>query len=151
MGSELLGVLRYLTPVGTEITLNIGPHALCGLGRLIAVVKVNSLDVNKELLRRRYVVKFVVWPNSYDHGRFEALRSAMLEAKEFERGIWCATDPLEEIPLVYRDKIFGHPRYIGDFETKRYVRFERMEEIPLKNRVYFFRHDAVVDAGYTPK
>ncbi|MCL0086329.1 5'-nucleotidase C-terminal domain-containing protein [Thermodesulfovibrionales bacterium] len=150
-GERATEALRRLLPIGTEIRLKTGPRKLCGLGRLLAVIKLDGTDVNKKLLQQGYVVTFVVWPNSYDHGRFEALRSAMLEAKKFERGIWCATDPLEEIPLVYRDRIFGHPRYIGDFETKRYVRFERMEEIPLKNRVYFFRHDAVVEAGYTPK
>ncbi|MCL0063546.1 alkaline phosphatase [Peptococcaceae bacterium] len=152
-GQRATDYLASLIPVGTEITLYTDRRKLDGLGRLLANINIKrgDLDVNAEMLRQGHAVSYVVWPNSYYDRRFEVLRSAMVEAMQNERGIWNPADPLEEIPLKYRKRKFGWApeQYIGNFDTKEYVKFQDMSVVPIENRVYFFSYDAVIAAGYT--
>ena len=150
-GQRATQFLEYLLPTGTEITLTMDQRNLCGRGRLLATVEKGALNVNKQMLQQGYAAKFVVWPNSHYDGRFEALQGAMMEAKWAGRGIWSPSDRLEELPLEYRNRVSGAPLYIGDFTTKKYVPFENMQQIDVENRVYFFRHDAVITAGYVSR
>ena len=81
--------LRNMLPPGTEITLRVCQVKTCAkLGRLLAHIKKGDLNVNKEMLRQGYALTYVVWPNNTEGGRFEALRSALVEARQNKRGIW---------------------------------------------------------------
>ena len=150
-GQRATDYLASLIPVGTEITLYTDQVKVDKFNRLLANIKKGDLDINAEMLRQGHAVSYVVWPNNYYNGRFEVLRSAMVEAKQNERGIWNPVDPLEEIPLKYRERKLGYApeQYIGNFDTKEYVKFKDMLDVPIENRVYFFSYDVVIAAGYT--
>lgn len=143
--------LKQLLPKRTEVTLVTDQVELDGFGRLLAYVYKGDLDVNEELLRKGHAVTYVIWPNTHDTNRYEIYRNAMLEAKNAGLGIWDPSNPLQELPFEYRDRMFdeSQDKVVGDFYTKEYVDPADYQLIPVENRVFFFTEQDAIDAGYT--
>ena len=113
--------LLRLAPPQTELRLETEQMHIDPFGRLLAhAIRLDGLDVNKELLRLGQAVLFVIWPNV---GRFEDYRAAEIEAQAEGRGVWNPANPLTELPFEYRLRIDRDTpfRPVGDFFTRRYV------------------------------
>lgn len=140
--------LKELLPIGTEIRLVPGEEEIDAYGRLLAHLYVGDLDVGKEMIRLGYAVPYFIAPN-LEH--FEDYRAAYYEAKASNRGIWSTGQPLEQLPYEFRFTLHGCPdKYVGDYETKKYVIPSKWEEIETGNRVFFFTKEDAVAAGYSP-
>ncbi|WLD93112.1 5'-nucleotidase C-terminal domain-containing protein [Alkalihalobacillus sp. AL-G] len=139
--------LQRLLPQGTEVTIEVGEEALDSYGRLLAHIHKGDMDVNEEMVRLGRAVPYFIYPN-LEH--FESYSSAAKEAIENGRGMWDPDNPIDELPYEFRFNSRGGPdKFVGDYFTKQYVAPEKWEDIPVKNRVFFFKEQDAIDAGYT--
>jgi endonuclease YncB( thermonuclease family) len=142
--------LLRLAPPQTELRLETEPMRIDPFGRLLAhAIRLDGLDVNKELLRLGQAVLFVIWPNV---GRFEEYRAAEIEAQAEGRGVWNPANPLTELPFEYRLRIDRDTpfRPVGDFFTRRYVEPADYRRVDINNRVFFNNSADAASAGYLP-
>jgi endonuclease YncB( thermonuclease family) len=147
-GTDAKNYLTQLLPPGTPVTIETDVEDTDAYGRLLAHVWKGSLDVNKEMLRQGYAVTYYIWPNMK---YFEDYQAAYLEAKQNGRGIWNPSNPLQELPFEFRDRVSGssQDKYVGDYYTKKYVDPVDYKQIPIENRVFFFTESDAINAGYT--
>ena len=142
--------LLRLAPPQTELRLETEQMRIDPFGRLLAhAIRLDGLDVNKELLRLGQAVLFVIWPNV---GRFEEYRAAEIEAQDQGRGVWNQASPLTELPFEYRLRIDRESpfRPVGDFFTRRYVDPPDYRRVDVNNRVFFNNSTDAASAGYLP-
>ena len=142
--------LLRLAPPQTELRLETEQMHIDPFGRLLAhAIRLDGLDVNKELLRLGQAVLFVIWPNV---GRFEEYRAAEIEAQAEGRGVWNPTNPLTELPFEYRLRIDRDTpfRPVGDYFTRRYVDAGDYKRVDVNNRVFFNNTTDASSAGYSP-
>lgn len=140
--------LESLLPVGTVIRVKPGVESIDAYGRLLAHIYKDELDINQELIRLGHAVPYFIGPN-LEH--FDEYRAAYLEAKEAERGIWNPAQPLEQLPYEFRFTLRGGPdKFVGDYDTKKYVIPTRWQEVDTGNRVFFYEKSVARAAGYEP-
>ena len=139
--------LLRLAPPQTELRLETEQMHIDPFGRLLAhAIRLDGLDVNKELLRLGQAVLFVIWPNV---GRFEDYRAAEIEAQDQGRGVWNQSSPLTELPFEYRLRIDRDTpfRPVGDFFTRRYVEPSDYRRVDVNNRVFTMKSSAFSDSS----
>jgi micrococcal nuclease len=78
--------------LGKRIELFYDVECTDRFNRTLAYVKVGNIDVNAELIRRGYGCVLHIPPNGTD--RVEEMRAHQTEAKDANRGLWGACDPL---------------------------------------------------------
>ncbi len=128
--------LKSRVAVGSKVTLTFERKACDGFKRLIARVLDGSTDINREMIVKGYAVNYCIAPNTdhcADYG-FEA-------QKNMDQKIGIFSDPDLKLPYIWRqeagdEEMFSY--WIGDIETKDVIPSERMEEIPLGRRVFFY-------------
>lgn len=140
--------LEEMLPVGTSIRVEPGVESVDAYGRLLAHIYKDELDINKELIRLGHAVPYFIGPN-LEH--FEEYRAAYQEARAAERGIWNAANPLDKLPYEFRFTLRGGPdKFVGDYDTKKYVIPTRWQEVETGNRVFFYEKSVARAAGYEP-
>ena len=152
-GEAATRYLESVMPVGSEVIIVVDEVKLGNRGRLLAYVIKDGMNINEEMLRSGNAVTYVVSPNSMNDRRFNSMRNAMKKAMENNRGIWNEGSPIAEIPLKYRERMFGSAaeEFIGDFNTRKYVPFSRMEEVAIEDRVIFFSLADAINANFASK
>ncbi|WP_373228729.1 thermonuclease family protein [Cohnella sp.] len=150
-GNAAKAYLKNLLPSGTKITLVTDVVEKDAFDRLLAYVYKGTLDVNKDLVEKGYAETYVIWPNSHDSERYESLRNAMISARNNGLGIWNSSNPLQERPFEYRDRMFDEvqDKYVGDFYTKKYVDPADYKLIKIEDQVFFFSEQDAINAGYS--
>lgn len=148
-GNAATNYLKSVLPSGTEITLVTGQEEVDGFGRLLAYVFKGNMDVNRSILENGHAVSYFIWP--FEDAKFEDYRGAMLTAMNGNIGIWDTTNPLEELPFEYRDRMFNDQpdKYVGNYFTKEYVTPLNYTQVPIEDRVFFFTEQDAQSAGYT--
>lgn len=149
-GEEATAYLKQLLPEGTEVKIVLGEEEKDDYGRLLAHIGKGKTDINEEMIRQGKAVPYFIYPN-FD--RFEEYRKALKEAVAEKRGIWNPEDPLKELPFEFRLRVGNRKpdKFVGDFATKEYVAPEKYREVPLENRVFFWREEDAKRAGYTKR
>lgn len=140
--------LKQLLPAGTKITMVTDQEEKDSYGRLLAHVFKGTLDVNKEMLRKGHAVTYYIWPNML---YFTDYRTAQQAAQSEGLGIWNPNDPLTELPFEFRLRIDGRQpdKYVGNYDTKKYVNPADYKQVDVNNRVFFFTEQDALAAGYT--
>ncbi|EIJ78288.1 non specific extracellular endonuclease cleaving RNA and DNA [Bacillus methanolicus PB1] len=149
-GTAAKNYLTQLLPSGTKVTIETDTEETDAYGRLLAHIHKGTLDVNKEMVRQGHAVTYYIWPNML---HFEEYQQAYLEAKQNGRGMWNPSNPINELPFEFRDRVSGQPqdKYVGDFYTKLYVSPADYQQVPIEKRVFFFTESDAQAAGYTKK
>ncbi|SFJ65011.1 thermonuclease family protein [Thermoflavimicrobium dichotomicum] len=147
-GTNAKNYLTQLLPSGTQVTIETDTEEKDSYGRLLAHIKKGTLNINKEMVRQGHAVTYYIWPNMK---YFTEYQSAYLEAKQNGRGMWNPSNPINELPFEFRDRISGQPqdKYVGDYYTKTYVDPANYKQIPIEKRVFFFNESDAISAGYT--
>jgi 2',3'-cyclic-nucleotide 2'-phosphodiesterase/3'-nucleotidase/5'-nucleotidase len=144
--------INTLLKAGDEITLKVGEEATDVYGRLLAQVvrKSDGMNVNLEMVRLGYAATYFIWPIDSD---YEVYSQAVQEAHDAKHGIWSDTNPLLELPFVFRAREQGKGllRQVGNYFTKLYVSPDKWAEVPVEARVFFASEDEAKANGYTPQ
>ncbi|WP_117168312.1 5'-nucleotidase C-terminal domain-containing protein [Paraliobacillus sediminis] len=150
-GEEASAYLKELLQPGDTVTLKVGEEATDNYGRLLAqVINKDGINTNLEMVEKGYAVTYFIWPFE-DGGDYDLYQDAVKKAKDNEIGIWDPTDPLNELPFVFRtnidDGIFDKP--VGNSDTKEYVQPADWEDVPVEKRTFFWTEEEAVAQGYT--
>ncbi|QYR22682.1 5'-nucleotidase C-terminal domain-containing protein [Paenibacillus sp. sptzw28] len=151
-GNAAKAHLNTLLRPGDQVTLKVGQEATDDYGRLLAQVirKSDGMNVNLQMVRDGFAVTYFIWPISDD---FELFSQAVKEAKSAGLGIWSASNPLLELPFVFRAREQGKGllRYVGNYATKRYVAPEDWGKVPVESRIFFASEQEAQANGYAPE
>lgn len=143
--------INTLLKAGDEITLRVGEEATDDYGRLLAQVirRSDGMNVNVEMVKQGYAVSYFIWPIGND---YETYSRAVKDAHDAKRGIWSETNPLQELPFVFRAREQGKGllRYVGDYYTKTFVSPDKWANVPVEARVFFASEEEARANGYTP-
>jgi hypothetical protein len=99
------------------------------------------------MLEKGFAVTYYLYPNlKY----FKEFQTANVSAKKNGKGIWNPNNPLAEHPFEFRLRISNKTsnKYVGNYYKKEYVVPEKYKQIPVENRVFFFRESDAISAGY---
>ncbi len=141
--------LRGLLPQRTKITIQTDVEVLDIYGRVLGHVirEKDKFNTNREQLRMGHAVTYVIWPNVMN---FEDYRAAQKEAQNNGRNIWNPSNPLTELPFLYRCRIDNCTlsKPVGDWYTKKYVDPADWAKVDVNNRVFFWTEIDAINAGY---
>lgn len=150
-----LAAKHYMETVlqpGDEIVLKIGEEATDEYGRLLAQVvrKSDNLNVNLHMVNQGHAVTYFIWPIG-SLGEYDQYQSAVKAAKDQGIGIWNSTNPLMELPFVFRARFSGEglSRPVGNSDTKIYVDKEAWASVPVDKRIFFNTEADAIESGYT--
>ncbi|MCF6136406.1 lamin tail domain-containing protein [Pseudalkalibacillus berkeleyi] len=148
-GNAATDYLKSVLPSGTEVTLVTGAEEVDGFGRLLAYVFKGNMDVNRSMLENGHAISYFIWP--FEDPKFEDYRNAMITGMNNKVGVWDASNPLEELPFEYRDRMFNDQpdKYVGNYFSKEYVTPQNYTQVPIEDRVFFFTEQDAQSAGYT--
>ncbi len=151
-GQRATAYMGELLQPGDKVRVKVGAEPLDNYGRLLAQVirDEDGLNTNLEMVKQGLAVTYFIWPVG-DEAEYEQYQSAVLEAKETEKGIWNPADPLAELPFVFRTRYEGDEldKYVGNSDTKEYVAPQDWESVPVEKRVFFWDTAQAASAGYT--
>lgn len=149
LGEQAKQYLNTLLKAGDQVVLKVGSEPLDSYGRLLAQVvrKSDGLNTNLEMVEKGYAVTYFIWPISDD---YEVYSQAVKRAYDAKLGIWSETEPLMELPFVFRAREQGKGllRSVGNYYTKEYVEPEAWEAVPVEARVFFASNQEAEANGY---
>jgi 2',3'-cyclic-nucleotide 2'-phosphodiesterase (5'-nucleotidase family)/endonuclease YncB( thermonuclease family)/ribosomal protein S20 len=152
LGEASKAYMNELLQAGDEIILKIGDEPTDAYGRLLAQVirQSDNLNTNLEMVRKGQAVTYFIDPIG-DEETYNQFQAAVKEAKDSELGIWSETNPLLELPFVFRTNddngIFD--KFVGNSDTKVYVAPDKWENVPVEKRIFFWTEADAQAAGYT--
>lgn len=136
-----------MLPVGECVEIHVGDEAFDQYGRLLAIVMKEKQNMNEEMIGIGMAVPYFIYPNL---DNFEEYGNAVVRAKEAGNGLWNPQRPIDELPYEFRFNKRGGPnKFVGNYETKRYVEPEKWESIPIDDRVFFLEEKDATKAGYS--
>jgi 2',3'-cyclic-nucleotide 2'-phosphodiesterase (5'-nucleotidase family)/endonuclease YncB( thermonuclease family)/DNA/RNA endonuclease YhcR with UshA esterase domain len=143
--------LNSLLQAGDEVILKVGEEVSDDYGRLLAQVirKSDGLNINLEMVEKGYASTYFIWPIGDDYEVYSQAATAAYDAK---LGIWNESNPLLELPFVFRAREQGKGllRYVGNYYTGKYVVPEEWARIPVEARVFFVSAEEAEANGYAP-
>ncbi|HYF84762.1 MAG TPA: 5'-nucleotidase C-terminal domain-containing protein [Clostridia bacterium] len=150
-GEAAKAYLNTLLEAGDEVIIKVGEEATDDYGRLLAQVirKSDGLNINLEMVEEGYASSYFIWPIGDD---YEVYSQAAKTAYDARLGIWNETNPLLELPFVFRAREQGKGllRYVGNYYTGKYVVPEEWAKIPVEARVFFVSAEEAEANGYAP-
>mgnify|MGYP005841008841 CR=1 FL=1 len=148
-GEASKAYLNSLLKAGDEVILKVGDEATDDYGRLLAQVvrKSDNMNVNLEMVERGHASTYFLWPIGDE---YEIFSQAVLRAYTAKLGIWNETNPLMELPFVFRAREQGKGllRFVGNYYTKKYVKPEEWAKVPVEARVFFSSEEEAKANGY---
>ncbi|WP_397378176.1 DUF6359 domain-containing protein [Paenibacillus sp. YYML68] len=136
---------------GDQVVLKVGAEAIDSYGRLLAQVvrKSDGLNVNLEMVNKGHAVTYFIWPIGTVE-EYNMYQAAVKTAKDQGLGIWSATNPLQELPFVFRARLSGAglTRPVGHSDTKVYVDKEQWATVPVEKRIFFNTEQDAISNGY---
>ncbi|SFT03124.1 thermonuclease family protein [Marininema halotolerans] len=147
-GEEAKIELKKLLPEGTPVTVETDQTVKDQYGRLLAYIHTDKLDINEEMVRLGYAIPYYIWPNM---SHYKDYQSALQVAQNTGAGMWDPSDPLKEMPFEFRLRIGKRDpdKYVGNYETKKYVDPTQYNDVPIEQRVFFLKESDAKEAGYT--
>nr|WP_168118753.1 DUF6359 domain-containing protein [Paenibacillus sp. HB172176] len=144
--------METLLQPGYNVILKVGEESIDKYGRLLAEVvrESDSLNVNLDMVEQGYAVTYFISPigslEEYNHYQ-AAVKTAMDQAI----GIWDMTNPLQELPFVFRARFSGDglSRPVGNSDTFKYVDKEDWASVPVEKRIFFNTEADAIANGYT--
>ncbi|MHB1393244.1 MAG: 5'-nucleotidase C-terminal domain-containing protein [Clostridia bacterium] len=150
-GEAAKAYLNTLLEAGDEVIVKVGEEATDDYGRLLAQVirKSDGLNINLEMVEEGYASTYFIWPIGDDYEVYSQTAKAAYDAK---LGIWNETNPLLELPFVFRAREQGKGllRYVGNYYIGKYVAPEEWARIPVEARVFFVSAEEAETNGYVP-
>lgn len=153
-GDDAANELAALLPIGTRVTLI--SNGLDRYGRTLGKILLGNLDVNLEMIRRGKAIPYLICDQAHCDESFvnsedtRTYTQACEQAKTAGLGIFNPQDPLQEMPFEFRLRIQKRKadKFVGDFETKRYVSPAQYKDVELCNRLFFFKEADALAVGY---
>jgi 2',3'-cyclic-nucleotide 2'-phosphodiesterase/3'-nucleotidase/5'-nucleotidase len=145
--------MNTLLKAGDEVILKIGEEPTDAYGRLLAQVirATDNLNTNLEMVRKGQATTYFIDPIG-EEATYNEFQTAVKEAKDNKLGIWSESNPLLELPFVFRTNdgngIFD--KVVGNSDTKFYVAPELWENVPVEKRIFFWTEEDAQTAGYVP-
>ncbi|WP_134702367.1 5'-nucleotidase C-terminal domain-containing protein [Ammoniphilus sp. YIM 78166] len=151
LGEKAKQYLNTLLKAGDQVVLKVGSEPTDSYGRLLAEVirKSDGLNTNLEMVEKGHAVTYFIWPIGED---YEVYSQAVKRASDAKLGIWNETEPLMELPFVFRAREQGREilRPVGNYFTKKYVAPEAWTSVPVEARVFFDSNQEAEANGYVP-
>lgn len=142
--------LKEKLQVGDTIQLESDGEAQDRYKRILAYVFKDDININVALVRAGLAAPYAIYPNQK---YFLEIREASTLAQKENKGMFDVDDPAKELPFEFRmriDKRKPH-KFVGDYLCKQYVRPTDYKEVPIENRLFFFKESDAVKAGYTAR
>ncbi|MGC5327914.1 DUF6359 domain-containing protein [Brevibacillus sp. SYSU BS000544] len=143
--------LKTLLHEGDEVLIKVATEPFDDYGRLLAQIirKQDNVNVNLEMVRSGYASTYFIWP--IDDEDYVVYSEAVKEAYDAGLGIWNPSNPLMELPFVFRAREQGKglTRYVGHFRDKYFVDPAEWATIPVEARVFFASPEEAESAGYS--
>lgn len=140
----------FINP-GDQIILKVGEEPTDSYGRLLAEVirKSDGLNMNLSLVQAGRAVSYFISPIG-NQETYQAIQDATKYAYTNHLGIWNTDVPLLELPFVFRARNQEKElnKYVGNSETKKYVKPENWDDVPVYDRVFFWTEEDAIKAGY---
>ncbi|TCS96592.1 thermonuclease family protein [Hazenella coriacea] len=150
-GEKAKSYINTLIKPGDEVLIKVGPEPTDNYGRLLGQVirKSDQVNINLEMVKQGHAVTYFIWP--IDEEDYPKYQEAVKSAKEAKLGIWNPENPLLELPFLFRanDDKKGLSKYVGNSDTKTYVKPEEWEKVPVDKRIFFWDEATAQQAGYT--
>ncbi|MEK2645440.1 thermonuclease family protein [Bdellovibrio sp. BCCA] len=139
--------LRAMAPEGSILILSedsdVDKH-----GRILGRLLKDGKDLNEEMLRQGWGLIYFIYP--FDKGVVSKFSKAAKEAFDNKRGVFSNEYKETEAPYLFRlrvrKQVGRNP--VGDFELKKVLSPEDIEQIPVWKRVFFPDYDLAYKNGY---
>lgn len=139
--------LKQQIKPGDTVTIETDFEERDKYGRVLAYVIKDDINMNIKLVAEGMAVPYQIYPNLKFIGK---INQAAVDSRNAELGIWDPNSPLDELPFVFRMRVDHRPpsKFVGDFRTQFYHYPSEYNQIPLENRVFFFKETDAKTAGY---
>jgi len=117
--------------LGRNITLKFGQRRRDGFGRLLGYIFLDSLFVNREMVRQGLAYVYLFSDDAGHRARVKTLVAAQNEAIDARRGLWGITRHAEPYYVVRRGSLrFHRPvcEAVRDLKPEEYIVFDTREE-----------------------
>lgn len=140
--------LKQLISVGDTVRIETDEEERDRYGRVLAYVFKEEVNINIKLVEEGMAAPYQIYPNLKF---FNDVRQAAISAREEGNGIHNPADPLGELPFEFRMRIDRRSphKYVGHSQTKIYYNPIEYDQVALEDRVFFFKEQDAIDAGYT--
>ncbi|NUN06041.1 MAG: thermonuclease family protein [Bdellovibrio sp.] len=117
-------------------------------GRVLGRILADGRDINKEMLRQGWGYLYFIFP--FDKRLVSDYIKAAQEAYENSRGVFAKDFAFTEEPYQFRMKVqnLEGKNPVADFETKKIVAPESLQNIPVWKRVFFPNFEFALQNGY---
>lgn len=140
--------LKSLTPIGSEVIIVDGSDSVDKHGRILGRLKRDGMDINQEMLRQGWGFLYFIYP--FDKRIVSDYIKSAKEAFENRRGLFSSEYEDIEAPYLFRmssrNQVGINP--VGDFELKKIVTPEDIDQIPVWRRVFFPTKEMAYSNGY---
>lgn len=140
--------LRVLLPEGSVVTIVDGSSQVDKHGRILGRLLKEGMDINKEMLRQGWGALYFIYP--FDKRLVSDYSKSAKEAYDNRRGIFSNEYQNTEIPYMFRLSVRKQQgrNVVGDFELKKILPPENIEQIPVWKRVFFPDFQLAYANGY---
>lgn len=139
-GDKAAELLTDILPVGTNVRLEYSDEGCDGHGRLLAHVFNGRTHTNAEMTKQGLAANYCVAPS------FKYCREIGDNvANAIQNRIGMFSDSNAELPYDFRRRIGGNEQrsYVGNLRTKEVLPPGHQDEIPVAERVFFYRKSDV--------
>ena len=128
--------LREILPAGTKVRLEFSDEGCDKYGRVLAFVWKGKLNVNAQMAKEGLAVSYCVGPNVT---HCEEIGKNVNEAVENRLGMFSDSDV--ELPYDFRHRISNREwtYFVGNIQTNQVFRPGNNEQVPVGDRVFFFK------------
>lgn len=155
-GEKSGNYLAEISPVGTEVTVK--AYGKDTYGRTLGTVISEEQDINLQMVEAGWAIPYVICegkecsPDFFDEHSTKKYLDACDRARKAGKGIFDPEEPLTEMPFEFRLRVQEREpdKFVGDFETQKYVRPKDYKKIDVCKRVFFLKEKDAKNAGFKP-
>lgn len=139
-GEKAHDFLDELLPLGTKVRLEYTSESCDAHGRLLAHIFKGKVHANSELVRVGLAANYCVAP-SFEYCR--EIGDLVANAIRYRIGMFADTN--SELPYDFRRRITGNEQrsFVGNLRTREVYRPGHQDQIPVAERVFFYRQSDV--------
>ncbi len=139
-GEKAAEKLAEMLPAKSRVRLEFSQSPCDQYGRGLAHLFVGKVHINRELAQDGLAANYCIYPSTdYCEEIGELTKQAM------ERRIGMFSDPNVELPYDFRRRVKGtrQSSLVGNLKTKEVRRPGNQDQVPVAERVFFFREEHV--------